>query len=653
MMRQLTQRERECHPGRKNAQRKPQPANRRVVQEDQHERRQQEDHRQQRVGHHAGHLVPHMLEGHGAHRQLPGGEAAEEVLRLIEHAIPNPGAQAGAGHGLHPHHRHALQDERHPGETGQQRQRDRHLGEEPRRAARNHAIHDVAQEDGRREHQQPEHEPRDGEPHHIPTQTAQPEPEQPAGADALRRRQRAVEVVRFLREFGREPRIDAHRRAGFRVDGAITPQPAGQQGDGLAGGTAPCQQRTTLAQPPTFVRIQLHSARTHPGNALDLSDVRHFGGLPRPAGRWKPELDALVFANPQQGVTQRRAIVRHRGRRRLQHAEQGIPGPRFALLPMQRLGAQQVGRIHQHEAAVGLLGGKGHAMELGQRRQQQPLGLQRLRRYHLQPGRVEEPQPAMRGDGNVARAVALDLARVKEGHVFRWRLHPHDAGPGRQHVFIFNEHVLAGGEEPLGAGPGDDLAGDGGGDAANPRLNLLHQGFGGVRLFGEHLQGQAPQLRVRQPLADVHGGFDLRLPSHAEDQPPRFQAQHLLEVRRGAILGLLGHEHVHRALDHVPHLARLGEGDGPVAATDEPLSTRQGDFTQPTGHLRSHLRCRRHAQPADTNSWYSPSASCISVWCVPRCTSRPASSTTIRSLSRMVLKRCATIRQVQPRRRSA
>ena len=140
----------------------------------------------------------------------------------------------------------------------------------------------------------------------------------------------------------------------------------------------------------------------------------------------------------------------------------------------------------------------------------------------------------------------------------------------------------------------------------------------------------------------------------AEEQLAGPRPQQVLQ-RRGVPAALrLRHEHVHAAAFDQPDPVLAVEIDGVGAVARVRCAGRPEAFHQPGEVLSGgSFHGPLPGYSAETSSRYRPSSAAISSSCRPRCVIRPPTITMISSQSRMALKRCATMRQAQPRRRIA
>ena len=267
-----------------------------------------------------------------------------------------------------------------------------------------------------------------------------------------------------------------------------------------------------------------------------------------------------------------------------------VAGGLLAPAAVLGLGALQVGQVDEHQAPVELLGGQRQPMELGQGGEQVAVGCERRGRSGGQPGGAEQPDPAIGGEGNEAGAVAGRLAGVEERGAPLRAGHPDHPVPCRQHPLAHGPGVLVRGQEPIGARARVHRAGDRHREVGDPGIDLPDQQLGDAG-SGERGPGDAAEHGVGKPLGDVHrrGAALLLLLGDVEEQPPGGGAQDLPEVRFRPVRGVLGDEHVDRALLDVPQYLGVGEVDGPVAATDERLALRERDLLDPVGGLLLHL----------------------------------------------------------------
>ena len=270
-----------------------------------------------------------------------------------------------------------------------------------------------------------------------------------------------------------------------------------------------------------------------------------------------------------------------------QDAEQAVAGGLLAAAAVQGLGALQVGHVDQHQAPVELLGGQRQPVELGQRVEQQAVGVERRGRGDGQRGGAEQPDPAIDGDGDEAGAVTVRLAGVEERRVPLRGGHPDHPVPGRQHPF-FHVPGLSRGQEALGARARLHVVGDRGREVGDPGIDLPDQQPGRLGR-GERGPGDGAELGVGEPLGDVHRRGAALLAGDTEDQPAGHGAQDLPEVRLRLVFGALGDEHVDRALHDVPQRLGIGEAHGPVAAADERLALRERDLPEPVDRLPLHV----------------------------------------------------------------
>ena len=171
-------------------------------------------------------------------------------------------------------------------------------------------------------------------------------------------------------------------------------------------------------------------------------------------------------------------------------------------------------------------------------------------------------------------------------------------------------HLLAGGQEALGTRARHHLTGERGGYVRDPGFDLLGQQPGDLRVV-ERRERDATETGVGQPLGDVDRRGDSLILDGAEDQPSGPGAQELPEVR-GRLVGVIGNEHVDRALDDVPHHVGIRQADRTVAAADERFALRKRDFAEPIRCL-PHLPVLRRIHQLVSKSWrYSPPVSSIS-----------------------------------------